>query len=68
MKEPPPVLSTLSSIGLGVAAFGACLVVWWVRELHQQAARGHNRGCICRFHHVRRGVKVAGSGTKRRSA
>lgn len=67
MKEPPTVLETLTSLGTGVAAFCALLLVRAALDWHRAVTREHPAGCIC-VRHRKRDPRVVTLGKKRRSA
>lgn len=59
------MLESLTSLGTGVAAFCACLILRAALEWHYAATRAHPAGCICRQHR-KRDPKVVGVGRKKR--
>lgn len=64
MKDEPSMLDTVTSIAIGVAAFGACVVFRWALEAYGTRARVHPQRCICPKHR-RRDPKLAGLGKRR---
>lgn len=59
------MLDSVLSIGTGVAAFCACLILRAALEWHRAVTREHNAGCVCPIHR-RRDPKVVGVGRKKR--
>lgn len=60
------MLESLTSLGTGLAAFCACLILRAALEWHVAVTRGHNAECRTCPQHRRRDPKVVGAGRKKR--